>query len=70
VAARLHSVAAPGQVVIGDATYRALSGYGQVTQLGAIAVIGRRQPVTAYVLRALRFDDPPATTAVPPDQTN
>jgi class 3 adenylate cyclase len=54
VAARLESLAKPGQVVIGGATYAALDGWAQTTPLGDVVVKGRRQPVTAYLLHDLR----------------
>jgi class 3 adenylate cyclase len=53
VAARLQSVAEPGQVVIGDATHLRIGSRAEVTPLGEFAVKGRRQMVTAYVLREL-----------------
>jgi class 3 adenylate cyclase len=55
VAARLQSVAQPGQVVIGGHTYAQLGASAAVASLGEFAVKGRRQPVTAYVLHALGY---------------
>jgi adenylate cyclase len=54
VAARLESLAQPGQVVIGSATHAALGGRVDATPLGELVVKGRRQPVTAHVLHGLR----------------
>jgi class 3 adenylate cyclase len=54
VAARLQSVAHPGQVVIGGDTHDQLNGGDEVTPLGEFGVKGRRQSVTAYVLHGLR----------------
>ncbi len=50
VAARLQGLAEPGQVVIGEATLRALSTPPPVTALGELTVKGRSAPVRAYVL--------------------
>jgi class 3 adenylate cyclase len=60
VAARLQTVAQPGQVVIGSATYAALPDTAQVTPLGELTVKGRRQPVTAYVLHGLDEQSSPS----------
>lgn len=51
VAARLQEFAAPGQVVIGEATRRAIPGDLPVESLGDLRVKGRGQPVRAYVVR-------------------
>ena len=51
-AARLESAAPVGEVAIGAATLRQLSG-ATTRPLGAIQVKGRRQPLDAYVLEAL-----------------
>ena len=53
VAARLESVAQPGQVVIGAATHAPLPDGVVVEPLGALTVKGRREPVTAFRLTAL-----------------
>ena len=55
VAARLETLARPGQVVVGGATYTALDGSAHATPLGDVVVKGRRQPVTAYLLHDLRL---------------
>jgi class 3 adenylate cyclase len=54
VAARLQALAEPGHVVVGHPTHAQLGDLAEVTPLGEIAVKGRRQPVTAYVLHGLR----------------
>jgi class 3 adenylate cyclase len=54
VAARLQSVAEPGQVVVGHATHEQIVGFAEVTPLGEFTVKGRHQPVTGYVLHGLR----------------
>src|SRR3712207_6481394 len=53
VAARLETVAEPGQVVIGEATRERLPAEAVVEPLGALAVKGRREPVVAYRLTGL-----------------
>lgn len=53
-AARLQTVAEPGQVVIGGPTYAALSEVAIVNPLGHIEVKGKREPVEAFVLTGLR----------------
>jgi adenylate cyclase len=54
IAARLESTAQPGEVVIGGATYEAIRRFAEVHPLGDIELKGKREPVTAYVLTALR----------------
>jgi class 3 adenylate cyclase len=53
VASRLESAAEPGTVVLGGVTRDALGDRADVVALGDLMVKGRRQPVRAYVLRAL-----------------
>ena len=57
VAARLESIAQPGQVVIGESTYRAITGIAGVQAgvqpLGALRLKGRRATTAAYVLLSL-----------------
>lgn len=53
VAARLESVAVPGQVVIGESTCRLLPAGAVVDPLGELMVKGRQEPVVAYLLREL-----------------
>jgi len=54
VAARLETLAEPGQVVIGALTRRQIGDAATITALGAVAVKGREQPVDAFVLHDLR----------------
>jgi class 3 adenylate cyclase len=51
---RLMSAGAPGQVVIGPQTRRALADAGgfALTALGAVPVKGKRDPVDAWLLNA------------------
>jgi Adenylate cyclase, family 3 (some proteins contain HAMP domain) len=56
VAARLQSLAEPGTVVIGEATYEALPG-ARVTPLGELSLKGKQRPVRAYVLNGLAAPD-------------
>ncbi|HET9518562.1 MAG TPA: adenylate/guanylate cyclase domain-containing protein, partial [Actinoplanes sp.] len=57
VAARLETVAEPGQVVIGGSTRALLGDRARVDPLGDLSVKGRSEPVSAYVLRSLRDED-------------
>jgi class 3 adenylate cyclase len=52
VAARLQTIAEPGQVVIGGATFDALRGV-VASPLGELEVKGRRQTVRAYVVESM-----------------
>ena len=52
VAARLQTLAQPGQVVVGDTTMRQLSSEVTGSSLGELLVKGRLQPVRAYVVAA------------------
>jgi Adenylate cyclase, family 3 (some proteins contain HAMP domain) len=54
VAARLQSIAQPGQVVIGDATREALGDEVQAELIGDLEVAGRRQKVRAWLVQGLR----------------
>jgi class 3 adenylate cyclase len=54
VAARLETLAEPGQVVIGALTRSQIGDAATVTALGAVAVKGREQPVDAFVLHDLQ----------------
>ena len=54
VAARLESVAQPGQVVMGVSTYSAIGPVALVAPLGDLQVKGREQTVRAYQLLAIR----------------
>ena len=53
LASRLQGHAEPGQVVIGEATLRAIGDHVRVAPLGELRVRGRAGPVAAYVLIAL-----------------
>jgi len=53
VAARLQSLAQPGQVVIGEATLMAVGVGVQVQPLGELSVKGRQRPVRAFVVSGL-----------------
>lgn len=57
VAARLESVAQPGQVVIGESTRAQLPAGAAVESLGELAVKGRRTTVLAYRLFGLQRAD-------------
>jgi class 3 adenylate cyclase len=54
VAARLESLAQPGQVLIGGATYELIRDVAVVHRMGEIEVKGRDRPVETYVLEDLR----------------
>ncbi len=53
VAARLQTVAKPGQVVIGGATRDALGDRARTVLIGDLEVAGRRQKVRAYAVESL-----------------
>ncbi|MGH3565629.1 MAG: adenylate/guanylate cyclase domain-containing protein [Pseudonocardia sp.] len=53
VAARLETVAEPGQVVIGESTRCGLPPGAQVEPLGELTVKNRNEPVVAHLLRGL-----------------
>jgi class 3 adenylate cyclase len=53
LAARLQTHAEPGQVVIGQATFEAISGHARTDPLGDIEVKGKAARVAAYVLIGL-----------------
>jgi adenylate cyclase len=53
VAARLETLAEPGQVVIGALTRSQIGDAATLTALGAVSVKGREQPVDAFVLHEL-----------------
>ncbi len=54
VAARLETLAEPGQVVIGPLTRSQIGQAASITALGRVPVKGREQPVDAYVLHDLQ----------------
>jgi class 3 adenylate cyclase len=53
LAARLQTLAEPGQVVIGPGTYAAIRDRADVEPLGAVELKGKREPVDAYLLRGI-----------------
>jgi len=53
VASRLQAATEPGTVAVSAATLHGLDG-AQVSGLGALSLRGKREPVEAYVLEALR----------------
>jgi class 3 adenylate cyclase len=53
LASRLQTHAEPGQVVIGQATFEAISGHARTEPLGALEVKGKAEPVSAYLLTGL-----------------
>jgi adenylate cyclase len=53
VASRLQAAAPVGGVAVAGATLRHLPG-ARVQSLGALTLRGKREPVDAYVLEALR----------------
>lgn len=54
LAARLEGLAEPGQVVIGPGTLDRLGDDAVVSDLGSVAVKGKRDPVPVFVLDSLR----------------
>jgi len=59
VAARLQSAAAPGSVVVGEATARRLAHRFVLESLGELTVKGRREPVSAWRLASTLSDARP-----------
>jgi adenylate cyclase len=53
LASRLQGEAEPGQVVIGESTFRTIANGVRVEPLGELQVKGKTEPVAAYVLIAL-----------------
>jgi class 3 adenylate cyclase len=53
VAARLQTLAEPGQVVIGEATRAALGGGVRASSLGELMLKGKTEPVRAYLVTEL-----------------
>jgi adenylate cyclase len=53
LAARLEAAAAPGTVVVGEATYRRLPQGAVAERLAPLTVKGKNEPVEAYVLRSV-----------------
>ncbi|WP_020680121.1 adenylate/guanylate cyclase domain-containing protein [Marinobacterium rhizophilum] len=48
LASRMETIAAPGSIVVSEATYRLVQGYFEFRELGATAVKGLSAPVNAY----------------------
>ncbi len=63
VAARLEKACAPGEVLVGDDTWRLTRGEIDYEPLGEVAVAGREQPVGTYRVRAA---EPTQTETVAP----
>jgi adenylate cyclase len=53
LASRLQTHAEPGQVVIGETTFSAISDHAHAEPLGELEVKGKAEPVAAYVLTGL-----------------
>ncbi|MGH8057767.1 MAG: AAA family ATPase, partial [Candidatus Entotheonellia bacterium] len=53
LAARMQSLAAPGSILVTEATYRLSEGYFASTPLGAAQVKGVREPVPIYEVRGV-----------------
>jgi class 3 adenylate cyclase len=56
LAARLQQVAAPGQLVISEATHRLVAGYCATQSLGVLSLKGKSDPVQAWEVLAARAD--------------
>jgi class 3 adenylate cyclase/DNA-binding winged helix-turn-helix (wHTH) protein/tetratricopeptide (TPR) repeat protein len=52
--ARLQQVAAPGQIIISEATYRLVAGYCTTHALGAFSLKGKAEPISAWEVRAVQ----------------
>ena len=65
LAARLQSLAEPGQVVVGQRTAEELGRRARVEARSPVLVKGKREPVPAYVLHGLA--DAPASGGSVPD---
>jgi len=52
LASRLESLAAPGQILISQATYEHVRGEIQAREIGPSLVKGRREPVTVYEVKS------------------
>jgi class 3 adenylate cyclase/tetratricopeptide (TPR) repeat protein len=66
VAARLEQAAAPGQILIGDATFRLVRGAARVEPVPAVDAKGKAQPLLAYRLLEVVAHRPEATRAYTP----
>ena len=56
LAARLQQVAAPGQIVISEATHRLVAGYCDTQSLGVFSLKGKSDPVQAWEVLTARAD--------------
>ncbi len=56
VAARLEQAAAPGEILLGDPTYRLVKDAVEVEPVDALALKGKQQPVPAFRLIAVAAD--------------
>jgi class 3 adenylate cyclase len=63
VAARLEQAAVPGEVLIGEVTYRLVARAVTVRPVDAIAAKGKSEPLTAYRLLAVTAHGPPPRRA-------
>src|SRR5437899_2692101 len=64
LAARLESLAAPGTILVSEATHRLVRGFFQVRSAGPLAVKGKSEPVAAYeILGASAAATPMASAA-------
>ena len=71
VASRLEQLAAPGSIVISEATYRLVRGYVLVEDLGELSVRGKTDPVHAFKIlgpgpRRSRFEGAEGAPALTP----
>ena len=71
VASRLEQLAAPGSVVISEATYRLVRGYVLVEDLGELSVKGKTDPVRAFRIlgpgpRRSRLEGPDGANTLTP----
>ena len=60
VAARLEQAAAPGEIVIGEPTFRLARDAIEVEEVPPLALKGKAAPVSAYRLLSVRGDEPVA----------
>src|SRR5207247_2581096 len=63
LASRLESLAAPGTILVSEATYRLVRDFFQVRPAGPLAVKGKSEPVTAYEIRGERAAGTPMPLA-------
>jgi class 3 adenylate cyclase/tetratricopeptide (TPR) repeat protein len=54
VAARLQQTAAPGQIVLSEATHRLVAGYCTTQSLGALSLKGKAEPMHAWEVLAVQ----------------